>query len=154
MVWRMQLVAEWRCLLTHGMAAVVVAAVAAACAGCGPGAPQAPLFHPSTPAEAAALSYYIDTVKPVLQSNCYRCHYGLNRQGGFNLGTRALVLHGGNHGPAALPGDPDSSLLLVVLRHQGPADHPMPMPKKGEKLPESQLEAIAKWVAEGVVMER
>ncbi len=121
--------------------------------GCGP-APEPPAtFHPSTPEEAAALTYFQGTVKPVLWQNCYRCHFGMNHKGGFNLSTRALLLKGGKHGAAVVPGQPDNSLLLRLVRHQGPPDHPMNMPPKGELSPE-EIAAIAKWIADGAVMDR
>lgn len=128
--------------------------VALLCTGCGPAGEPPPSFHPSTPAEAAALTYYIGTVKPVFKENCYRCHYGLNRKSGFNLGTRALVLKGGSHGVAVVPGHPEQGLLMVVLRHAGPAEHPMPMPQKEDMLPQDQLAVIAKWIADGAIMDR
>ncbi len=121
--------------------------------GCGPAAEPPPTFHPSTPAEAAALTSFTSTVKPILRENCYRCHAGLNRKGGFNLSTRQQLLMGGKHGVAVMPGQPGSSLLVRLIRHQGPADHPMPMPQKG-KLSDDEIASIAKWIADGAVMDR
>ncbi len=121
--------------------------------GCGP-APEPPAtFHPSTREEAAALTYFQGAVKPVLRENCYRCHAGMNHKGGFNLSTRALLLQGGKHGAAVVPGQPDSSLLLRLVRPQGPSDHPMNMPPKGQ-LSADEIAAIAKWIAAGAVMDR
>ncbi len=144
---------EWPKRVDSGIAAAAFA-VALLCAGCGPAAEPPPTFHPSTPAEAAALTYYGDTVKPVFKENCYRCHYGLNRKSGFNLGTRAQVLRGGSHGVAVVPGHPEQGLLMVVLHHEGPPEHPMPMPQKGEMLPQAELDSIAKWIADGAIMDR
>lgn len=135
-------------------AAAGALALALLCTGCGPAAEPPPSFHPSTPAETAALSFYVGTVKPVFKENCYRCHYGLNRKSGFNLGTRALVLHGGSHGVAVVPGHPEEGLLMVVLHHAGPPEHPMPMPQKGEMLSQAELGSIAKWIADGAIMDR
>ena len=77
----------------------------------------------------------------------------MNHKGGFNLSTRALLLRGGKHGAAVVPGDPDNSLLVQLVRHQGPSDHPMNMPPKGDLSPE-EIAAIAKWIADGAVMDR
>lgn len=137
-----------------GALACIAAAAALACAGCGPAVDPPATFHPTTPAEAAALTYFTGTVKPVFKENCYRCHGTLNHKSGFNLGTRAQLLKGGQHGAAVVPGFPDKGLLMVVLHHAGPADHPMPMPQKGEMLPADQLAAIAKWIADGAIMDR
>jgi cytochrome c len=121
--------------------------------GCGPEAEPPPTFHPSTPAEAAALSYFTATVKPVLRQNCYRCHFGMNHKGDFNLSTRELLLKGGKNGVDVVPGDPDHSTLMKAIRHEGPGDHPMPMPPK-DKLADADIAAISKWIADGAVMDR
>ncbi len=121
--------------------------------GCGPGPEPPPTFHPSTPAEAAALTYFQTSVKPVLRGNCYRCHWGLNHKGNFNMGTREALLKGGDRGVAVVPGHPEQSLLVKLIRHEGPADHPMPMPPK-DKLEDSEIAAITKWIADGAIMDR
>ena len=144
----------WRCSASGQMAAAATLTTVLLCAGCGPVADPPPTFHPSTPAEAAALSYYIGTVKPVFKENCYRCHDGLNQKSGFNLGTRALMLKGGSHGVAVVPGHPEQGLLMVVLHHAGPPEHPMPMPQKGEMLTQGELASIQKWIADGAIMDR
>ena len=122
-------------------------------AGCGPEPEPAATFHPSTPAEAAALTYFTDTVKPVLRQNCYRCHFGMNHKSGFNLSTRDLLLKGGNNGVAVVPGHPESSLLVRLIRHEGHAEHPAAMPLKG-KLSDEEIAAISKWIADGAIMDR
>ena len=132
--------------------AVALCAVTLLC-GCGPAAEPPATFHPSTPEEAAALNYFQQAVKPVLRQNCYRCHFGLNHKGGFNQTTRALVLKGGKHGAAVVPGHPESSLLVSLIQHRGPSDHPMNMPPKGQ-LSEAEIAAIERWIADGVVMDR
>ena len=121
--------------------------------GCGPVAELPATFHPSTPQEAAALTYFQTAVKSVLRQNCYRCHFGLNHKGNFNLSTRAMLLKGGKHGAAVVPGDPAGSLLLRLIRHQGPSDHPMNMPPKGQ-LSQDEVAAIERWVRDGAIMDR
>ncbi|MGI4854035.1 MAG: c-type cytochrome domain-containing protein [Janthinobacterium lividum] len=138
---------------TQGVAIVSAWVLTTALLGCGPAAEPPPTFHPSTPAEAAALTYYTGTVKPILQGECYRCHFGLNKKGGFNMGTRQLLLQGGHHGAAVIPGDAEHSLLVRLIRHQGPADHPMNMPQKG-KLSPDEIASISRWVADGAIMDR
>ena len=125
--------------------------------GCGPDPEPPATFHPSTPAEAAALLHFDTNVKPVLRQNCYRCHFGMNHKGGFNLSTRDQLLKGGESDKVVVvPGQPDQSLLLQLIKHQGPAGpngHPGPMPPKGQLAPD-EIAAISKWIAEGVVMDR
>ena len=96
--------------------------------------------------------FYTVHVRPIFDGNCNRCHGGMNRRGGLSMSTRMGMLRGGKHGPALIPGDPDGSLLVRLIRHQGPANDPMPMPNKGAKLPDSDIDTIARWVKAGAVM--
>lgn len=122
-------------------------------AGCGPEPEPPPTFQPSTPAEAAALTYFTSSVKPVLRQNCYRCHFGLNHKSGFNMGTRELLLKGGSNGVDVVPGHPENSLLVKLIRHEGRAEHPAPMPMKG-KLSDPEIATIEKWIRDGAIMDR
>ena len=122
-------------------------------AGCGPEPDPPPTFHPSTPAESAALAYFTGTVKPVLRQNCYRCHSGLNHKSNFNLSARELLLKGGSNSPDVVPGHPENSLLVKLIRHANPAEHPASMPPKG-RLSDTEIAAIEQWIADGAIMDR
>ena len=102
--------------------------------------------------DASRPEYYRTRVKPILDANCARCHGGLNRRGGLNLDTREAMLKGGHDGSALVPGDPDKSLLVRLIRHQGPADDPMDMPPKRPKLSDADIAVVAQWVKAGAVM--
>ncbi len=102
--------------------------------------------------DASRPEYYTTRVKPILDANCARCHGGLNRRGGLNLDTREAMLKGGHDGSALVPGDPDKSLLVRLIRHQGPADDPMDMPPKRPKLSDADIAVVAQWVKAGAVM--
>ncbi len=94
---------------------------------------------------------YIHQVQPILQTNCYRCHAGLNHRGGFQMDTPAGMLRGGRDGVVIVPGHPEQSLLMKLIRHEGPADKPMPMPPKS-KLSDVDIATIAKWIQAGASM--
>ena len=96
-------------------------------------------------------AFYTARVQPIFQANCNRCHAGLNHRGGLQMDTQAGLLRGGHHGPALVPGHPDQSLLIKLIRHEGPADDPMPMPQKG-KLSDADIATIEQWVRAGAVM--
>ena len=96
--------------------------------------------------------YYTARVKPILDANCARCHGGLNRRGGLSLDTRAGMLKGGHDGTVLVPGDPAKSLLVRLIRHEGPANDPMPMPPKKAKLSDDDIAVVTKWVQAGAVM--
>jgi cytochrome c len=95
--------------------------------------------------------FYMTRVQPVLQANCYRCHGGMNRRGGLNIQTREGMLKGGRDGTVLVPGDPAKSLLVRLIRHEGPANDPMPMPPKG-KLSDADIALVEQWVKAGAAM--
>ena len=126
---------------------VALAYLAAALAGCGPPArPKITVTDPANP------EFYTQNVQPILQSNCYRCHGWMNHRGGLNIQTQAGMLKGGKSGPALVPGDPTQSLLVRLIRHEGPPGHPMPMPSKRAKLSDSDIATIEKWIKAGALL--
>ena len=54
--------------------------------------------------------------------------------------------HGGNTGPALVPGKPDDSLLIQAVRYK---DEDLQMPPKGEKLTDQQIADLTEWVRRG-----
>ncbi len=109
-------------------------------------------FQPVIAQENPATSeFYTQHVKPILQTNCYRCHAGMNRRGGLNMETREALLKGGKDGPALVPGDPANSLLIKLIRHEGPANDPMDMPPRG-KLSDVDIAVVEQWVKAGAIM--
>lgn len=106
----------------------------------------------AAPAEATSPEFYTTHVQPILQANCYRCHGGLNHRGGLSLATRAGILKGGHDGPVIVPGDPAKSLLLQLIRHEGPATDPMPMPPKLPKISDADIATVEQWIKAGAIM--
>ena len=103
--------------------------------------------------EAARPEFYVAKVKPIFETNCARCHGGMNHRGGLNLDTRAGLLKGGHDGAALVPGDPDKSLLVRLMRHEGPPEDPMPMPPPPRaKVADADIAVVARWVKAGAVM--
>ena len=91
-------------------------------------------------AVAAQGGDFESTVRPIFEQRCSACH-GEQPQGGLKLDTQRNVLEGGQSGAAVVPGYPDRSLLLAkVVSGQ--------MPMGGEKLPESEIDAIRAWIDE------
>ena len=101
---------------------------------------------------AATPEFYTTQVQPILRANCYRCHGGFNHRGGLSLQTRAGMLKGGHDGPVLVPGDPAKSLLVRLIRHEGPANDPMPMPPKSPKISDADIAIISRWVQAGAIM--
>jgi cytochrome c len=99
------------------------------------------------------LAFYSQRVQPILEANCYRCHGGEHHRGHFSMATRAGLLRGGMDGSVVVPGNSAQSLLLRLVRHEGPADDPMPMPPPPRhKLSDADIAVLAQWIQAGMIM--
>ena len=112
--------------------------------------PEHPPDSVGTGATSQAL--YMEHVEPIFKANCYRCHGGLNRRGGLQMDSSAALWRGGKHGPAIVAGHPEQSLLVQLIRHEGPSRDPMPMPPKS-KLSDADIALVEAWVRTGAVMD-
>ena len=101
--------------------------------------------------EAAKPEFYTTQVEPIFKANCYRCHGGMNHRGGLNIQTREGMLRGGHDGTVLVPGDPAKSLLVRLIRHEGPQNDPMPMPPKA-RLSDADIATVEQWVRAGAIM--
>jgi len=90
--------------------------------------------------EASTPEFYTTKVQPIFQANCYRCHGGMNHRGGLNIQTRAGMLKGGHDGTVLVPGDPAKSLLVRLIRHEGP------------KISDADIAVVERWVKAGAIM--
>ena len=82
----------------------------------------------------------------MLVARCYKCHSqeAENLRGSLHLDSRPGWMAGGDSGVAIVPGDPDASLLVKVLKYDGDVQ----MPPEG-KLPEREIAALSEWVKRG-----
>jgi len=85
-------------------------------------------------------------IRPLLAEHCHACHGADQQKGGLRLDSRPALLAGGDSGPAVVPGQPEQSLLIEVVRYGGE----IKMPPKGRLSP-PQVAALVRWVAEGAV---
>jgi len=94
----------------------------------------------------AGIEFFEKRVRPLLAARCYSCHSAASRplMGGLRLDTREGLLTGGGHGPAIVPGSPETSLLLRALRWDGA----LKMPPAG-RLPDADIAALAQWIRMG-----
>ncbi|MDZ4753867.1 MAG: PSD1 and planctomycete cytochrome C domain-containing protein [Phycisphaerae bacterium] len=96
---------------------------------------------------AQELQFFESKIRPVLVTHCYSCHAADAKRvrGNFLLDTRDGLRKGGDLGPAVVPGDIESSLLLRALRY---ADDDLQMPPKG-KLDGSVIAEFERWITMG-----
>lgn len=90
------------------------------------------------------LEYFEREVRPILVEHCQKCHGARKQEGDLRLDSREALLNGGITGPVVQPGEPEKSLLIAAVRHEG--DTKMP-PKS--KLAEAQISALTHWVKIG-----
>ena len=98
-----------------------------------------------------AREFFERNIRPALADNCYVCHSADLAQGELRLDSPGGWEQGGKSGPAVIPGDPDTSLLIRAIRHQGPG---LPMPLGGEKLSAELIDVFERWVRLGAAAPR
>ena len=98
------------------------------------------------PATAADPVDYLRDIKPVLRERCFACHGTLKQAGKLRLDSGVLVLKGGTHGPAVVPGRPGESLLIERVTA---ADEGERMPPEGQPLTSPQIAMLKAWIESG-----
>src|SRR5580698_11067950 len=101
--------------------------------------------------DASRPAFYKEKVRPILETNCGKCHMNMDHKGGLSLQTKASTLKGGRDGVVIVPGDPANSMLVKLIRHEGPADDPKPMPPRG-KLSDADIATVTQWIKAGAAM--
>ena len=82
-------------------------------------------------------------VRPALTRHCISCHGPSKSEGGLRLTTAEELIKGGDSGPAIVPGNADSSLMIEALRYES-----LEMPPD-EPLKDSLIAGLAKWIDAG-----
>ena len=108
------------------------------------GAPAAEA--PAGTADPDGVAYFEQRVRPLLTSNCLKCHGGEAKiKGGLRLTSRESLLKGGDTGTAAVPGAPDKSLLIEAIHYGGELKMP-----PDQKLSAEQVATLTEWVKRGL----
>ncbi len=83
-------------------------------------------------------------VQPLLREKCFACHDARTKQAGLSMETRDDLLKGGKSGAVVIPGKAVDSLLLTLVNSGK-------MPMGGQKLADSEIETIRKWIEGGAL---
>ena len=93
---------------------------------------------------AGSPDFFESKVRPLLAAKCYSCHAD-SEMGGLRLDSFERVLQGGTRGPAVVPGQPSSSLLLAAVRR---THDELKMPPT-EVLSDPEIAVLEEWIADG-----
>jgi hypothetical protein len=95
-------------------------------------------------ADFEAIEFFEKRVRPLFAQHCVGCHGPKKQQAGLRLDSSEGLAKGGESGPVIVPGQPERSLLIQVVRYDGDIQ----MPPDG-KLPAESLAALTTWVRDG-----
>ena len=93
---------------------------------------------------------FVQRVEPLLKAKCLSCHGPDKQEGGLRLDSLQSALKGGDSGPAIVPGDAATSLLVKAVRFDDPD---LQMPPK-DQLAAKEIEALTQWINDGAVWPR
>lgn len=90
---------------------------------------------------------FTERVRPLLEARCFECHgpHAKRLRGGLMMSSHEALVQGGGSGPALVPGDPSTSLLMELVTEED-ADYRMP-PK--EALSPGEIALLEEWIALG-----
>ena len=108
-----------------------------------------PFFFLAVPAFVSAQekTTWQDHVRPIFENRCNNCHNADKKKGDLDLSTFAGAIAGGSGGAAVEAGDSAGSTLWKVISHLAEP----PMPPKGDKIPQAEIDVIAKWIQGGLL---
>jgi hypothetical protein len=111
---------------------------------------------PGEDAKPGVVSYKSD-VAPLLAKRCLPCHAEENaNKSEFFIDSYALLMKGGKHGEAVVPGKPEKSDLIMKLSDKPPYGDRMPLPPRRKVnasppkyLSDEEVGLLKRWISEG-----
>lgn len=92
------------------------------------------------------IRFFEASIRPLLVDRCHQCHGPQKQKANLRLDSRASILQGGESGPAAIPGHPEKSLLIMAIRHVGG----VPKMPDGKTLSPREIADLTRWVQMGL----
>lgn len=92
--------------------------------------------------DKSAIALAFKDVSPIFAAKC-ACHTG-RATGGVSLANYRATMNGGKNGPIVNPGDPDTSLMIELIK----GTKQPKMPPAGN-LTTAQMETLTKWIKDG-----
>lgn len=115
-------------------------------AGMDPIQEKAKEIKPITDVQQAVV--YKDIVQPILEARCTQCHNASKKKGDLRMDELALLMKGGENGPAFVPGKgAESDMIKRCLLDESDDNH---MPPKGKpQLSTEQIALLSWWIDQG-----
>lgn len=95
---------------------------------------------------AKQIEHFEKKVRPILAEHCFECHgpEASPLEGGLSVASRKSLLHGGDTGPAIIPGQAFESLLVESIKYDG--DYEMP---PDTRMSDQKIKIIVDWINDG-----
>lgn len=91
---------------------------------------------------------YRDIVQPILEARCTQCHNASKQKGDLRMDELALLMKGGENGPAIVPGKGAASDMIKRCLLDENDDNHMP-PKGKPQLSTEQIALLSWWIDQG-----
>jgi hypothetical protein len=98
------------------------------------------------PSTALAQADFARDVRPILAKRCFACHSAAQTMNGLRLDDGEAAMRGGYSGVAIAAGDSAASPLIARISSDKEGFR---MPPTGDRLPESEIAALRRWIDEG-----
>lgn len=105
------------------------------------------VFALASPALSQEKITFDDHAKPILMQRCSSCHNSQKREGDLDVTNFTNLMQGGGSGAVIEPQDSGGSYLYKLITHE---DSPE-MPPSGTKIPDPEIQMIAKWIDMGAL---
>lgn len=89
---------------------------------------------------------YEKQIKPLLKGHCVTCHGALRQRASLRLDTVAMMLKGGESGPAVDPSHADKSRIIARVSAENKDER---MPPDGEPLTPDEIKLLSRWISQG-----
>ena len=95
-------------------------------------------------AETTSAVSFANNVMPIFENSCIKCHGGDQTKEGLDMKTYESLMAGSFNGSVLEAGNADGSYLVEQLINGE-------MPKRGDKLSESEIQIIIDWINAGAL---
>src|SRR5262245_20481313 len=94
--------------------------------------------------EDKGADFYKEKIAPILNDQCLKCHGGAKTRNGVDVSDHAHLLKRADNGFPVVPGKPEQSLIIRVIRYDGK----IVMPPKA-RLSDQEIKDLTEWVKRG-----